>query len=147
MVDGVCDVISGNHARLTRGPDADLWQAMIRAAPVTPPTWVPAHKSIDHYRVRGLPDRVWHGNQMVDHLAKAWATSLSPDRSVVESRNATLTALRKAQDVIATVQGLALDAKHDRPHGWAPKVKRKRRIRQALHRRLHRPRAKAHQRQ
>ena len=47
VVDGICAVIDGRAEPYLRGPDADLWKLLLDADPRSPPTWVPAHKTID----------------------------------------------------------------------------------------------------
>ena len=43
VVDGISAVIDGEHTRLLKGPDGDLWARLVAAGPAVDPTWIPAH--------------------------------------------------------------------------------------------------------
>ena len=103
VVDGIAAVIERRHHHLLKGPDADLWEAMIAAGPRIMATWVPAHLTIEQYAARGLSAEVWHGNDQADVQAKAAARAVAPPPALVASRARTLECLLVAQRVISAV--------------------------------------------
>ena len=85
---------------------------------------------------------MWEGNHHADHLAKEAARAVHPPAPLVQRRLATLGALKLAQRVITAVQGKVLSSKRVDPAAFAAKAKRQRTARQALIKRLHRPKRK-----
>ena len=112
VVNGICAVIRGGASKYLDGPDSDLWELMVQAAPKVEPTWIPSHKSREEAVARGYATEDWEGNQQADKWATVATVHVRPSPEVVGKRRRALRDLRLAQRVIATVQEEVLQRAH-----------------------------------
>ena len=140
VADGVAAVMRGDTLKYLEGKDADLWQMLVEARPLTEPTWVPAHRTKEDYLRKGYSAEQWEGNRQADLAAKAATMCIRPEPQAARHRAMELRDLGDAQQVLIAVHRAVLAKRDGDRAGIVRQAKRKRFVRMALFAKARAPR-------
>jgi ribonuclease HI len=106
---------------------ADLWEQIAPYVQIGKlrARWIPAHRSAEEYRERGLSERGQLGNSAADACAGAAAAARMPPAAVVTERQRQVEQLARVQRLLAFTELAALRANHRRSGEGPPRVRRR----------------------